>query len=83
MAVEEPSPHFSPRAVMIAEDFGPARVLATESIAGTTVEGARARTGTREGLLRERPARVNFLKPMIYQTRRLIDEVLPEVAALN
>ena len=36
---------------MIAEDFGPVvhnghvRVLATESIAGTTVEGARARTG--------------------------------------
>ena len=35
---------------MIAEDFGPVvhnghvRVLATESIAGTTVEGARART---------------------------------------
>ena len=38
-------------AVMIAEDFGPVvhnghvRVLATESIAGTTVEGACARTG--------------------------------------
>ena len=36
---------------MIAEDFGPVvhnghvRVLAPESIAGTTVEGARARTG--------------------------------------
>ena len=35
---------------MIAEDLapcthGPVRVLATESIAGTTVEGARARTG--------------------------------------
>ena len=29
---------------MIAEDFGPVRVLATESIAGTTVEVARART---------------------------------------
>ena len=28
------SPHFSPGAVMIAEDFGPVRVLATESIAG-------------------------------------------------
>ena len=45
------SPHFSPGAVMIAEDFGPVvhnghvRVLATESIAGPTVEGARARTG--------------------------------------
>ena len=47
---EVPSPHFSPGAVMIAEDFGPVvhnghvRVLATESIAGTTVEGACART---------------------------------------
>ena len=36
---------------MIAEDFGPVvhnghvRVLATESIAGPTVEGTRARTG--------------------------------------
>ena len=45
-----PSPHFSPGAVMIAEDFGPVvhnghvRVLATESIAGPTVEGACART---------------------------------------
>ena len=39
-----PTPHFSPGAVMIAEDFGSVRVLATESIAGTTVEGARART---------------------------------------
>ena len=29
---------------MIAEDFGPVRVLATESIAGPTVEGACART---------------------------------------
>ncbi len=29
---------------MIAEDFGSVRVLATESIAGPTVEGARART---------------------------------------
>ena len=28
---------------MIAEDFGSVRVLATESIAGPTVEGARAR----------------------------------------
>ena len=43
-----PSPHFSPGAVMIAEDFGPVRVLATESIAGTTVEGARARTGPKD-----------------------------------
>ena len=42
------SPHFSPGAVMIAEDFGPVRVLATESIAGTTVEGARARTGPKD-----------------------------------
>ena len=33
---------------MIAEDFGPVRVLATESIAGTTVEGARARTGPKD-----------------------------------
>ena len=30
---------------MIAEDFGSVRVLATENIAGTTVEGARARHG--------------------------------------
>ena len=30
---------------MIAEDSGPVRVLATESIAGPTPEGARARTG--------------------------------------
>ena len=43
-----PSPHFSPGAVMIAEDFGSVRVLATESIAGTTVEGARARTGPKD-----------------------------------
>ncbi len=78
-----PGPHFSPGAVMIAEDFGPVvhnghvRVLATESIAGPTVEGACARTGpcvhgaTRPA--RARPAQsatgtivgiaVNFLKP--------------------
>ena len=30
---------------MIAEDFRPVRVLATESLAGPRVEGARARTG--------------------------------------
>ena len=48
------SPHFSPGAVMIAEDFGPVRVLATESIGapdaarGTTVEGACARTGPKD-----------------------------------
>ena len=55
---------------MIAEDFAPVvhnghvRVLATESIAGTTVEGARARRGpcvhgakkTRESLPREAQA---------------------------
>ena len=34
-----------PRAAMIAEDPGPVRVLATESIAGPTFEGACARTG--------------------------------------
>ena len=45
-----PSPHFSPVAPMIAEDFGSVRTrsleraLATESIAGTTVEVARAPT---------------------------------------
>ena len=33
---------------MIAEDFGSVRVLATESIAGTTVEVARARTGPKD-----------------------------------
>ena len=33
---------------MIAEDFGPVRVLATESIAGTTFEVARARTGLKD-----------------------------------
>jgi len=33
---------------MIAEDFGRVRVLATESIAGTTVEVARARTGPKD-----------------------------------
>ena len=43
-----PSPHFSPGAVMIAEDFGPVRVLATESIAGPTVEGACACTGPKD-----------------------------------
>ena len=42
------SPHFSPVAPMIAEDFGSVRVLATESIAGTTVEVARARTGPKD-----------------------------------
>ena len=50
---------------MIAEDFGPVvhnghvRVLATESIAGTTVEGARARTArvyTAKRPARARPA---------------------------
>ena len=35
---------------MIAEDFGSVRVLATESIAGTTVEVARARTGPKDRL---------------------------------
>ena len=40
---------------MIAEDFGSVRVLATERIAGTTVEGARARTGPRRPA-RARPA---------------------------
>ena len=33
---------------MIAEDFGPVCVLATESIAGTTVEVARAHTGPKD-----------------------------------
>ena len=33
---------------MIAEDFAPLRVLATESIAGTTVEVARARRGAKD-----------------------------------
>ena len=33
---------------MIAEDFGPLRVLATESIAVTTVEVARARRGPKD-----------------------------------
>ena len=33
---------------MIAEDFGRVRVLATESIAGPTVEGACARTGPKD-----------------------------------
>ena len=42
------SPHISPGAAMIAEDFGSVRVLATESIAGTTVEVARARTGPKD-----------------------------------
>ena len=45
---EAASPHFSPGAVMIAEDFGRVRVLATESIAGPTVEGACARTGPKD-----------------------------------
>ena len=50
---EVPSPHFSPGAVMIAEDFGSLYTtgtcaLATESIAGTTVEGACARTGPKD-----------------------------------
>ena len=46
IVTQDSSPHFSPGAVMIAEDFGPVvhnghvRVLATESIAGPTVEGA-------------------------------------------
>ena len=63
---------------MIAEDFGPVHVLATESIAGTTVEGARARTGPKDPRGRGRPGRarpaqsaigtiidiaVNFVKP--------------------
>ena len=43
-----PSPHFSPGAAMIAEDFRPVRVLATESIAVSMVEGARARTGRKD-----------------------------------
>ncbi len=34
---------------MIAEDFGSQRVLATESIAGTTVEVACARWGQKTG----------------------------------
>ena len=71
------SPHFSPGAVMIAEDFGPVRVLATESIAGTTVEGARARTGPKDprgrGQRSPQSARssaiaVNFLKPKSFLT---------------
>ena len=33
---------------MIAEDFGPVRVLATESIATPMVEGARTRTGPKD-----------------------------------
>ena len=33
---------------MIAEDFGLVRVLVTESIAGTTVEVARARAGPKD-----------------------------------
>ena len=57
---------------MIAEDFGPVRVLATESIAGTTVEGARARTGPKDprGRGQRSPQigtiidiAVNFVKP--------------------
>ena len=67
---------------MIAEDFGSVRVLATESIAGTTVEGARARTGPcvhgAKRPARARPAQsaigtivgiaVNFVKPMSFLT---------------
>ena len=37
------NPHFSPMDAMIAQDFSRQRVPATESIAGTLVEGARAR----------------------------------------
>ena len=33
---------------MIAEDFGPVRVLATEKHSGPTVEVARARTGPKD-----------------------------------
>ena len=42
------SPHFSPVAAMIAEDFGSVCVLATESIAGPTVEVACAHTGPKD-----------------------------------
>ena len=42
------SPHFSPAAAMIAEDFGSVCVLATESIAGPTVEVACAHTGPKD-----------------------------------
>ena len=42
------SPHFSSRAAMIAEDFGPVRVLATEKHSGPTVEVARARRGPKD-----------------------------------
>ena len=42
------SPDISPVAAMIAEDFGSVRVLATESIAGTTFEVACARTGPKD-----------------------------------
>ena len=57
---------------MIAEDFGPVRVLATESIAGPMVEGACARTGPKDprGRGQRSPesaqsfgAMVNLLKP--------------------
>ena len=42
---------------MIAEGFGPVRVLATEGIAGTTFEVARARTGPKDRRGRgQRPA---------------------------
>ena len=61
---------------MIAEDFGPVRMLATESIEGTTVEGARVRTGPRPA--RARPAQaaigaiidiaVNFVRPKSLST---------------
>ena len=37
------NPHISPMDAMIAQDFSRQRVPATESIAGTLVEGARAR----------------------------------------
>ena len=37
------NPHFSPGGAMIAQDFRPQRVLATESVAGTTFEGVCAR----------------------------------------
>ena len=52
--LQRTSPDFSPVAAMIAEDFGSVRTrsleraLATESIAGTTVEVARARTGPKD-----------------------------------
>ncbi len=57
---------------MIAEDFGPVRVLATESMAGPTFEGACARTGPKYPrgrgqrspyLARSLGIVVNYLKP--------------------